>query len=309
MQSETQPEIDFASPSEPLSIGIIGAGAIGSALGELAAAANGREVRYWDTDRAKCTAASLAELVAASDVLLICVSTVYLESVAAEIGAALPEGRRVLVLTVAKGVSTGLENAALILGRAAAGRFDFGVFYGPMLAAEVAAQGRLAAVAAVSDPSWFGCLDGAFGEASRVVYSDNPRSVALCGVLKNIYAVALGLASGLGWGYNDRGRLLVEIMAEFRDLLVVLGGDAADADGLAGLGDLIATGSSELSFNFRAGMTLADGEPPKGEGINSLNELDSVADLDLEDYIVINILSGIAFKGLEPSALWQTVVG
>ena len=303
-----------------LKVGVIGAGAIGSALGELMTA-NGRAVKYWDHEPAKRTAVTLEELVTSSRIIILCVSTAAVGALAAEVAAveraaakrvtaeqaaaAQNAGDRRLLVTVAKGVADGFVTADQLLAQAVEDRFDVGVFYGPMLAAEVARQGRLAGILAVSDERWFGSLDGAFGERSRVEYSSGVRSVAVCGVLKNVYSLAFGLAAGLGWGNNDRGRLLVAIMAEFRPVLAALGGEPGDAEGLAGLGDLLATGSSDLSFNYRAGVALATGGRAAGEGVNSLRQLTST--LDAGKYPIVSILSRIAFDGAEADLLARVV--
>lgn len=291
-----------ANQSTPLSFGIVGAGAIGSGLGGLLATA-GRRVTCWDIDPAKCTAASLRQLVGDSDVIFLCVSTAILPAVAREVVTAMEPSAapHKLMVTVAKGVGEGFATADALLEQAAAGRCDTALFYGPMLAAEVVKQGRLAGVLASASPRWRGRLDGAFGLASRVDYSDAPRSIALCGVFKNVYSVGFGLAAGLGWGNNDRGRLLVAVMSELRRLLSELGGQPADADGLAGLGDLLATGSGELSFNFRAGLALARGEAAKGEGVNSLRVLSTTR--DTADYPVLDTLRQIVVAARPPESL------
>lgn len=93
----------------------------------------------------------------------------------------------------------------------------------------------------------------------RLYTSPDPVGVEVCGALKNILAVAAGLAAGLGLGLNSRGVLLTRGVVEMRRLLPVFGGDPHTLYGLAGFGDLIATAFSENSRNHRAGVEFAQG--------------------------------------------------
>jgi glycerol-3-phosphate dehydrogenase (NAD(P)+) len=93
----------------------------------------------------------------------------------------------------------------------------------------------------------------------RLYTSRDPVGVEVCGALKNILAVAAGLAAGLGLGLNSRGVLLTRGVVEMRRLLPVFGGDPHTLYGLAGFGDIIATAFSENSRNHRAGVEFAKG--------------------------------------------------
>jgi len=93
----------------------------------------------------------------------------------------------------------------------------------------------------------------------RLYTSRDPVGVEVCGALKNILAVAAGIAAGLGLGLNSRGVLLTRGVVEMRRLLPVFGGDPQTLYGLAGFGDIIATALSENSRNHRAGVEFAQG--------------------------------------------------
>jgi len=102
--------------------------------------------------------------------------------------------------------------------------------------------------------------------------------IELCGVLKNIIAIAAGALSGLGLGENARALLISRGMVEMIHLGKALGGNVEAFVGLAGIGDLIATCSTPLSRNFTVGQRLAKGESlPKimdtmeelAEGVNT----------------------------------------
>lgn len=98
--------------------------------------------------------------------------------------------------------------------------------------------------------------------------------VELAGVLKNVIAIASGALSGLGYGENARALLISRGMVEMVHIGKLMGGEPKAFFGLAGVGDLIATCSSEKSRNFTVGYRLAKGE--KIEDI--LNSMDEVAE-------------------------------
>ncbi|EMR01582.1 NAD(P)H-dependent glycerol-3-phosphate dehydrogenase [Cesiribacter andamanensis] len=94
----------------------------------------------------------------------------------------------------------------------------------------------------------------------QVYGSDDLVGVELCGVLKNIIAIASGAISGLGLGSNAQALLISRGMVEMIYLGKALGGDVHAFIGLAGVGDLVATCTSTLSRNFTVGYRLAQGE-------------------------------------------------
>jgi glycerol-3-phosphate dehydrogenase (NAD(P)+) len=97
------------------------------------------------------------------------------------------------------------------------------------------------------------------GPALRVYGNMDLKGVELAGALKNVIAIATGVAQGLGFGTNVRAMIITRGLAEVQRLGVKLGADPLTFSGLAGIGDLMATCSSELSRNFRVGLGLARG--------------------------------------------------
>ena len=91
----------------------------------------------------------------------------------------------------------------------------------------------------------------------RIQVSRDVAGVELGGVLKNAYALALGLCDGLGLGLNTKAAIIARALPELARLGVALGGRRATFYGLAGLGDLIGTGLSDHSRNRRMGEELA----------------------------------------------------
>ncbi len=136
-----------------------------------------------------------------------------------------------------------------------------GVLTGPNLAGEIGAGQPAAAVVAMEDLETASALQQALMDPTFRVYT-NPDVVGceLAGALKNVMAIAAGMAKGLGFGHNTLAALITRALAELTRLGVALGGRQETFAGLAGMGDLIATCQSDASRNNRVGMALASGK-------------------------------------------------
>lgn len=136
-----------------------------------------------------------------------------------------------------------------------------GVLTGPNLAAEVAAGQPAAAVIAMSNRDTAEDIQSLLmGPSFRVYTNDDVIGCELAGALKNVMAIASGMSDGLGFGDNTRATLLTRALAELSRLGVALGGRPETFAGLAGMGDLIATCSSDKSRNHQVGYRLAMGK-------------------------------------------------
>jgi glycerol-3-phosphate dehydrogenase (NAD(P)+) len=101
----------------------------------------------------------------------------------------------------------------------------------------------------------------AFHSASLRVYSSNdPVGVEVGGAVKNVLAIATGIADGMGLGLNARAALITRGLAEMTRLGVALGARAETFMGLSGLGDLVLTATGDLSRNRQVGLALAAGQ-------------------------------------------------
>jgi glycerol-3-phosphate dehydrogenase (NAD(P)+) len=135
------------------------------------------------------------------------------------------------------------------------------VLSGPNLAVEIARGVPTASVAASRrlDVA-MACQTLFMGPTFRVYTSDDPLGVELAGAMKNIIAIGAGVCEGLGFGDNSRAAFLTRGLAETTRLGLAMGAHAATFTGLAGVGDLIATGGSRLSRNFRVGLGMGQGK-------------------------------------------------
>jgi glycerol-3-phosphate dehydrogenase (NAD(P)+) len=133
---------------------------------------------------------------------------------------------------------------------------------GPTHAEEVGRGIPAAAVVASADPETAAGLQAILnGPTFRVYTNPDVIGVELCGALKNVVALATGIGDGLGGGDNGRAALMTRSLAEISRLVVAAGGKAETVAGLAGIGDLIATCTSQHSRNRRAGEQIGRGVP------------------------------------------------
>ena len=131
--------------------------------------------------------------------------------------------------------------------------------------------------------------------------------VELCGVLKNIIAIGAGAINGLGFGENTKGLLVSRGMVEMIYLGKALGGNVEAFLGLAGVGDLVATCSSNLSRNFTLGYRLAQGETLQdilnsmeevAEGVNTIKIAKKLADNYRIRAPITNTLHQVLFEDM-----------
>ena len=164
------------------------------------------------------------------------------------------------VVSLCKGVEQGtLKRMTEIVGEVLPGH-PTGVLTGPNLAKEVMAGHPTASVVAISDESIGVELQRVFTTGGFRVYT-NPdvTGCEIAGALKNVMAIASGMADGMGFGDNTRAALITRGLAELTRLGMALGGQASTFSGLAGMGDLVATCISRQSRNRFVGEELGKG--------------------------------------------------
>lgn len=137
-----------------------------------------------------------------------------------------------------------------------------GALSGPSFAQEVA-QGLPCAltIASSSNALCRMVVDAVHGPNLRIYSSDDVVGVEVGGAVKNILAIATGVADGLGLGLNARAALMTRGLAEINRLSTALGGRLETLMGLTGVGDLILTCTGNLSRNRKVGLALAEGKP------------------------------------------------
>lgn len=139
-----------------------------------------------------------------------------------------------------------------------------GFLSGPSFAKEVASHMPTAVVAAARDKQLAGTVQDVFNTEKFRVYTHNDIiGVELGGAMKNVIALAAGVADGLGFGHNTRAALITRGLAEMTRLGLRLGGSAETFAGLAGMGDLVLTCTGDLSRNRSVGIELGKGRTLK----------------------------------------------
>ena len=262
-------------------VGVLGGGSWGTVLAHLAAS-NGNPVSLWVRDAAAADALNAtrrnakylnelelhAGIQATTDlagigrdcgVILVVVPSHALRETMAHLGDHL-DGSHVLIHAI-KGIEPDSFMRMSQILQAETCCKKIGVLSGPNLAKEVALGHPSATVIA----SGYQEVIAAGGEILRSktfrVYG-NPDVVGteIGGSLKNILAIASGMAEGLGFGDNTKALLLTRGLAEIMRLGMGLGADPMTFSGLSGVGDLMATCFSPLSRNYQVGNRLAKGE-------------------------------------------------
>jgi glycerol-3-phosphate dehydrogenase (NAD(P)+) len=164
------------------------------------------------------------------------------------------------VISLAKGLEQGTKlRMTQVINEELPGH-PYGVLTGPNLAKEILAGDAAATVLAMSDPTIAARLQGIFAtKLFRVYTNDDLIGCEVAGALKNVMAIASGMADGLGTGDNTRAAVITRGLAELSRLGVAMGGNSITFSGLAGMGDLVATCISPQSRNRHVGEQLGKG--------------------------------------------------
>jgi glycerol-3-phosphate dehydrogenase (NAD(P)+) len=202
--------------------------------------------------------ASMEEAVSSADVVVMAVPSHGFRAVAAEAAEFIRPW--VPVVSLSKGIERAtLQRMSEVCADEMPGH-PVAVLTGPNLAKEIMAGQPAASVVAIDDDTIARELQRIFSRPTLRVYT-NPDVVGceLAGVVKNVIAIAAGMAEGMGFGDNTRATLITRGLAEMARLGTAMGGDPMTFAGLAGMGDLIATCSSKQSRNNSVGIALGQG--------------------------------------------------
>jgi glycerol-3-phosphate dehydrogenase (NAD(P)+) len=166
------------------------------------------------------------------------------------------------ILWLCKGFQEGTGWLGHEVARAICPDARTGVLSGPSFAVEVA-QGRpTALVAASADTALCDeAVAALHSENLRIYTSPDPVGVEVGGAVKNVLAIATGIADGMSLGLNARAALVTRGLAEMTRLGMALGAQVETFMGLSGLGDLVLTATGDLSRNRKVGLLLAQGLP------------------------------------------------
>ena len=264
-------------------LGIIGAGGWGTALAVTQARAQ-RDVRLWvyEPELAESMVGtrenavylpgvripenvrisnSMCDVVADCEVVIIAVPSHFYRGVASQLVPLVSQPT--IFVSATKGIENGtLMRMSQILEEVAAPAFkaQVAVLSGPTFAPEVSRGEPTALVIASPEEELRLRLQSELSAPRFRLYTNSDRTgVELGGAVKNIIAIAAGVADGLGLGSNATAALVTRGLAEITRLVVAYGGRRETLSGLAGLGDLVLTAYGNLSRNRRVGVELGRG--------------------------------------------------
>ena len=202
---------------------------------------------------------NLDELIARADVVAMAVPSQGFRDVAARVAASI--GKTTPIVSLSKGLERStLMRMSQVLAESMPGR-PVAVLSGPNLAREILAGQPAASVVACADEVVATTLQGLFSRPTFRLYT-NPDVVGceIGGVVKNVIAIAAGIAQGFGFGDNTKATLVTRGLAEMTRLGVAMGANPLTFAGLAGMGDIMATCASMQSRNTQVGVRLGKGE-------------------------------------------------
>ena len=261
-------------------VGVLGAGSWGTALAILLHD-NGHDVTVWSIDPKEVEMLSekrehvsklpgvhiseeimitneMEEAIKGKDFLVLAVPSIFTRSTAAKMKPYVVDGQ--MIVDVAKGIE---EDTLMTLSQQIIQEIpqaDVAVLSGPTHAEEVGRGLPTSVVVGAKTRETAEYLQGLFmNEVFRVYTSPDVLGMELGGSLKNVIALAAGMADGLGYGDNTKAALITRGMFEMNKLAVTMGAKQETLNGLTGIGDLIVTCESKHSRNRKAGMLIGQG--------------------------------------------------
>lgn len=262
-------------------IGIIGAGSWGTALAVLLDG-NGHEVTMWSAleDEVRmlqekhehpdklpgvklperiCFTADLEKASSGKDLLVLAVPSVFTRDTARKMRPYIAEGQ--IIVNVAKGIEEGTLHTLTEIIEEEIPQAVAAVLSGPSHAEEVGRGLPTTCVAGAHRRGDAEYIQGLFmSRVFRVYTSPDILGIELGGALKNVIALAAGMADGLGYGDNTKAAIITRGIAEISRLAIAMGAKAETLGGLTGIGDLIVTCASRHSRNRKAGMLIGQGK-------------------------------------------------
>ena len=312
-------------------VGVLGAGSWGTALSVLLHD-NGHQVTVWSIDEnevkmlkekreheLKLPGVKLAEdmvitgdmeeAIRGKDFLVLAVPSPYTRSTARNMKPFVAEGQ--IIVDVAKGIE---ESTLMTLSRQIEEELpqaDVAVLSGPSHAEEVGRRLPTTCVIGAKTRKTAEYLQSMFiNRVFRVYTSPDILGIELGGSLKNVIALAAGIADGLGYGDNTKAALITRGIAEIARLGVKMGGKIESFTGLTGIGDLIVTCASVHSRNRKAGYLIGKGMTMQAamdevkmvvEGVYSAKAAAKLAEKYEVSMPIVEEVNNVLFKGKSPA--------
>ena len=308
-------------------VGVMGAGSWGTALARLLSK-NGHEVTVWSIDKneiemlsrerehkTKLPGVKLPEeiiftddiksTVTGKDMIVMAVPSAVTRSTAAKMCPMIKEGQ--LIVDVAKGIEESTLKTLSAQIEEEIPQAEVAVLSGPSHAEEVGRELPTTVVAGAKKKETAEYVQSIFmNEVFRVYTSPDVLGIELGGALKNVVALAAGMADGLGYGDNTKAALITRGIAEISRLGVKMGGKIETFSGLTGIGDLIVTCASVHSRNRKAGYLIGQGKTMQEamdevkmvvEGVYSAKAAKALAEKYDVSMPIVEEVNAILFEG------------
>ena len=319
-------------------ISVLGGGSWGTVLAYLASL-NGNQVNLWmrDNDLAEeinntkinkrylpnldlgknITATSQIEDIKESDLIIFCVPSDAFRDVSLLASSFINENT--FLVTATKGVEKDDFSLMSKILEEYYSKNLIGILSGPNLAEEIANHHLSGTVIASKHKILRDeVIQNLSTDFFRIYENDDPYGVEMGGALKNIYAIACGIADGLNSGENTIGMIMTRGLGEMSRLATDLGANPQTFLGLAGVGDLITTCASPLSRNHQFGKYIGEGlsvEEAKQkigqtiEGLKTLKVVKNISDKHGVEMPIVDSLYKIIYKGTNLDGSIQNVLG
>lgn len=319
-------------------ISVLGGGSWGTVLAYLASL-NGNQVNLWmrDNDLAEeinntrtnkrylpnldlgknITATSQIEDIKESDLIIFCVPSDAFRDVSLLASSFINENT--FLVTATKGVEKDDFSLMSKILEEYYSKNLIGILSGPNLAEEIANHHLSGTVIASKHKILRDeVIQNLSTDFFRIYENDDPYGVEMGGALKNIYAIACGIADGLNSGENTIGMIMTRGLGEMSRLATDLGANPQTFLGLAGVGDLITTCASPLSRNHQFGKYIGEGlsvEQAKQkigqtiEGLKTLKVVKNISDKHGVEMPIVDSLYKIIYKGTYLDGSIQNVLG
>ena len=311
--------------------GVLGAGSWGTALSVLLCD-NGHQVTMWSIDENEVkmlnekrehetklpgvklpdqliVTGDLEDTVKGKDFLVLAVPSPFTRSTAAKMSPCVTDGQ--IIVDVAKGIE---ESTLMTLSqqiRQEIPQADVAVLSGPSHAEEVGRRLPTTSVIGATTRKTAEYLQSMFiSKVFRVYTSPDILGIELGGSLKNVIALAAGIADGLGYGDNTKAALITRGIAEIARLGVKMGGKIESFTGLTGIGDLIVTCASVHSRNRKAGYLIGQGRSVQEamdevkmvvEGVYSAKAAAKLAEKYQVSMPIVEEVNKVLFEGKAPA--------
>ncbi|SEH64794.1 Glycerol-3-phosphate cytidylyltransferase [Ruminococcus flavefaciens] len=318
-------------------IGILGAGTWGIALARMLCLV-GNDVQVWSAlpdeiielqtlhkhknlynvvipDSINFTA-DITKAVKDKDMIIFAVPSIYVRSTAKMVA---PLYKGEIIVDVAKGIESDSLMTMSEVIKSEIPKANVVALSGPTHAEEVALDLPTTIVSACEDMALAEYVQSIFSTPSMRVYTNTDiKGVEICGALKNIIALASGIASGMGFGDNTRAALITRGLSEIERLGLKMGCLPDTFSGLAGIGDLIVTSTSNHSRNNKCGYLIGQGYSPSDavkqvgmvvEGINAIPAAIQLSEKNDVELPLIFAVDDIINHAVEPLEAVKRLMG